>query len=416
MSSEVWPDPWFDPVVGAPTGWLRHPLQPAIHVASRMVSSVCPVLGGNSRQVQRIDRAGVQADALWLGFCLVVAEVERDVDLAGAQQLQCLGWLGTGQVDLETGIARRSALPRPAGRVRPITPEESWPRAPGHGQLDVCGELDVAASIRPMISAPQSARKSCPAGVARTPRPARCSSSTGLLEPGEVVADRRLRVVELLRRRGCANQSREGIKDARPSDVQHVSSISYGPVSRLALDGRMSRRHAAPRHDRDADPPHRPLGHSSPASAPTRRQAHGDWAETAQHVTDQLRRHLPAPDVLTRRAAGSAAPTTPATPCTSDPTARLDRRPRLATGAITRSTTTSPGASSASSRASSTRSCSTPTGTWSAATRSQVGDVGGFRPARRRPPRARHRRETAISIHVYGTDVTHVGSRRRYYD
>ena len=47
----------------------------------------------------------------------------------------------------------------------------------------------------------------------------------------------------------------------------------------------------------------------------------------------------------------------------------------------------------------------------------QVGDVSGFA-----PPRDIHRvhntgDETAISIHVYGTDVTRVGSSaRRYYD
>jgi len=47
----------------------------------------------------------------------------------------------------------------------------------------------------------------------------------------------------------------------------------------------------------------------------------------------------------------------------------------------------------------------------------QVGDVSGFA-----PPGNIHRvhntgEETAISIHVYGTDVTRVGSSaRRYYD
>ena len=40
-----------------------------------------------------------------------------------------------------------------------------------------------------------------------------------------------------------------------------------------------------------------------------------------------------------------------------------------------------------------------------------------LRAARRHPPRAQHRRQTAISIHVYGTDVTRIGSSaRRYYD
>ena len=48
------------------------------------------------------------------------------------------------------------------------------------------------------------------------------------LEPGEVVADRRLRVVELLRCRGDRAESREGVEDAQSSDVQHLSSLSMG--------------------------------------------------------------------------------------------------------------------------------------------------------------------------------------------
>jgi predicted metal-dependent enzyme (double-stranded beta helix superfamily) len=40
-----------------------------------------------------------------------------------------------------------------------------------------------------------------------------------------------------------------------------------------------------------------------------------------------------------------------------------------------------------------------------------------LRAARRHPPRAQHRGTTAISIHIYGTDVTRIGSSvRRYYD
>ena len=55
----------------------------------------------------------------------------------------------------------------------------------------------------------------------------------------------------------------------------------------------------ADRHDRDPDPPRQPAEpSSSPASAPPSTR-HADWAETAQLVADQLRRHLPTPDVLT---------------------------------------------------------------------------------------------------------------------
>ena len=47
------------------------------------------------------------------------------------------------------------------------------------------------------------------------------------LEPGEMVADRRLRVVELLRRRGDRAAPREGFEDAQPGDVQHLIDRIY---------------------------------------------------------------------------------------------------------------------------------------------------------------------------------------------
>ena len=165
----------------------------------------------------------------------------------------------------------------------------------------------------------------------------------------------------------------------------------------------------------------RPASRLSPLVAGIRTavESHADWAETAQLVADQLRRHLPTPDVLTaEQRLGSpddyrghtlhvepdgsfsiVAPGLAARPDHPHPRPRhLVRR-------------------SASSRASSTRSCSTPTSTWSASSDNHVGDVSGFA-----PPGDIHRvhntaEETAISIHVYGTDVTRVGSSaRRYYD
>jgi hypothetical protein len=46
------------------------------------------------QQVQRIVEEVMQADAARFGFGFVVAEDDRGVDLAGAQQLQRLGWVG----------------------------------------------------------------------------------------------------------------------------------------------------------------------------------------------------------------------------------------------------------------------------------------------------------------------------------
>ena len=164
----------------------------------------------------------------------------------------------------------------------------------------------------------------------------------------------------------------------------------------------------------------RPATQLSPLVAGIRTavERHADWAETAQLVADQLRRHLPTPDVLTAEQRLGSPDDYRGHTCTSSPTARS--RSSLWSGgpASSRaSTTTSRGACSASSRASSTRSCSTPTSTWSASSDNHVGDVSGFA-----PPGDIHRvhntaDETAISIHVYGTDVTRIGSSaRRYYD
>jgi hypothetical protein len=55
----------------------------------------------------------VQADVLRFRFGLVVAEDQRDVDLARAQQLQRLGWLGAGQVDLQAGMLLGQRRHRP---------------------------------------------------------------------------------------------------------------------------------------------------------------------------------------------------------------------------------------------------------------------------------------------------------------
>jgi hypothetical protein len=62
-------------------------------------------------------------------------------------------------------------------------------------------------------------------------------------------------------------------------------------------------------------------------------------------------------------------------------------------------------------RASSTRSRSTPTLHLIGRSDSHVGDVSGFAPPANIHRVAQHRRHaTAISIHVYGRDVTRVGS------
>ena len=173
----------------------------------------------------------------------------------------------------------------------------------------------------------------------------------------------------------------------------------------------------AERHDRHPDPPRRPA-HSLVAGIRTAIDSHADWEATAQRVAEQLRRHLPAPDVLTaEQRLGSpddyVGHNLHVEPDGSFSIVALVWRP----GQITRIHDHV---------------------TWCVLgviqgveheelfdadlkligeSDNHVGDVSGFA-----PPGDIHRvrntgEETAISIHVYGTDVTRVGSSaRRYYD
>jgi 3-mercaptopropionate dioxygenase len=164
----------------------------------------------------------------------------------------------------------------------------------------------------------------------------------------------------------------------------------------------------------------RPASRLSPLLAGVRTavESHAGWAETARLVADQLRRHLPSPDVLTaEQRLGSpddyTAHTLHVEPDGSFSIVAVVWRP----GQLTRIHDHV---------------------TWCvfgviegvehdelfdadlnliARSANQVGDVSGFA-----PPGDIHRvhnttHETAISIHVYGTDVSRVGSSaRRYYD
>ena len=164
----------------------------------------------------------------------------------------------------------------------------------------------------------------------------------------------------------------------------------------------------------------RPASRLSPLVAGIRTavDSDADWAETAQLVADQLRRHLPTPDVLTPEQRLGAPDDYSAhvlyvEPDGSFSIVALVWRP----GQITRIHDHL---------------------TWCVfgviqgveheelfdaelnligESDNDVGDVSGFA-----PPGDIHRvrntaDETAISIHVYGTDVSRVGSSaRRYYD
>jgi 3-mercaptopropionate dioxygenase len=147
-------------------------------------------------------------------------------------------------------------------------------------------------------------------------------------------------------------------------------------------------------------------------------QRHADWAQTAQLVADQLRRHLPTPDVLTAaQRLGSPddyrAHNLHVEPDGTFSIVALVWRPGQITPIHDHITWCVFGVIQGIEHEELFDADLNPIGH----SENHVGDVSGFA-----PPGDIHRvhntaAETAISIHVYGTDVTRVGSSaRRYYD
>ena len=146
--------------------------------------------------------------------------------------------------------------------------------------------------------------------------------------------------------------------------------------------------------------------------------AHADWADTAQLVAGQLRRHLPTPDVLTaEQRLGSpdeySAHNLYAEPDGSFSIVALVWRPGQLTRIHDHVTWCTFGVIQGVEYEELFDADLNLIGR----SANRVGDVSGFA-----PPGDIHRvhntgAETAISIHVYGTDVTRIGSSaRRYYD
>jgi predicted metal-dependent enzyme (double-stranded beta helix superfamily) len=146
--------------------------------------------------------------------------------------------------------------------------------------------------------------------------------------------------------------------------------------------------------------------------------AHADWPATAQLVADQLRRHLPGPDVLTAdQRLGSPdsyrSHTLHVEPDGSFSIIALVWRPGQLTRIHDHVTWCVFGVIQGVEHEELFDADLTVVGR----SDNNVGDVGGFA-----PPGDIHRVHntgdtTAISIHVYGTDVTRTGSSvRRYYD
>ncbi|MGH8866508.1 MAG: cysteine dioxygenase [Actinomycetes bacterium] len=146
--------------------------------------------------------------------------------------------------------------------------------------------------------------------------------------------------------------------------------------------------------------------------------AHADWADTAQLVAGQLRAHLPGPDVLTaEQRLGSpdhyCGHTLYVEPDGSFSIVALVWRPGQLTRIHDHVTWCVFGVVQGVEHEDLFDADLNLVGR----SENQIGDVSGFA-----PPGDIHRvrntsETTAISIHIYGTDITRIGSSaRRYYD
>lgn len=143
-----------------------------------------------------------------------------------------------------------------------------------------------------------------------------------------------------------------------------------------------------------------------------------DWARTALLVADRLRAHLPGPDVLTaaqRRGhpGGPAGHVLHAEPDGTFSVLGLVWRPGQATRIHDHITWCVVGVLAGTEHEELFDDALNPTGERNGA----PGEVSGFAPPGDIHRIRNHGGETAISLHIYGTDITRVGSSaRRYYD
>jgi predicted metal-dependent enzyme (double-stranded beta helix superfamily) len=164
----------------------------------------------------------------------------------------------------------------------------------------------------------------------------------------------------------------------------------------------------------------RPAGRLSPLVAGIRTavDAHVDWNETAQLVAAQLRLHLPTPDVLTPEQRLGSPDTYQGHTLHVEPDGAFSIVGLVwRTGQITRIHDHVTWCTFAVIQGVEHEELFDAELNLIGESDNHVGDVSGFA-----PPGDIHRvhnttDRTAISIHVYGTDVTRVGSSaRRYYD
>jgi hypothetical protein len=170
----------------------------------------------------------VQPDRGRLGFGVVVAEDDRELHLAGAQQLDRLGRMRVDQADLQARV--------PGGQrghdLRHERPEGGGEAGQAHatgGQADVGGELRAGG-----VDAPEDLGRALgqqlpgrgEADAAADPLQ-QLRAGLGLQAP-DVVGHRRLGVVQLLGGLRDRSGAGDGVDDAQAGDVEHPSTLSMG--------------------------------------------------------------------------------------------------------------------------------------------------------------------------------------------
>jgi len=146
--------------------------------------------------------------------------------LPGAQELDRLGRMRVGEADLQARMPGRQRRHR-RRHERSDRGGEAGHAHPAGGQPDVGGQLRAGGIDPPDDLGGAVGQQPAGRGEPDPPADALQQLRAGLgLEPGEVMGDRRLGVVQLPRRRGDRSVARDGVDDAQTVDVQHASTLS----------------------------------------------------------------------------------------------------------------------------------------------------------------------------------------------
>ncbi len=220
---------------------MRQRSQPAIHVSSLQRGQLADAAFG--QDVHRVVQQVVQAYAGRLGLGLVVPEHDRDVDAARAQQVQRLGRVRVDEAHLERGVPPREPL-EGSGDERADGRGEAGQAYPAGRQPDVPRQLGVRR-VDPADDLGGAVREQ-PTGLGQPDAAADPLEQLGAglgLEPGEVVADGGLGVVQLLGGLGDRAEPAHGLQDPETSNVQHLSMLSMVSLvggARLVEEGSLA--------------------------------------------------------------------------------------------------------------------------------------------------------------------------------